>query len=139
MPKPVVNNPIKHIKTITLVSTKIEISKAKRHNREITNPNIPAKNPPKAIFSEPIALEVTTEDAKKKAPIKATIFPKFCVSDKEFWNIIISPITKVISIKNICFGSFSFKNSWLKTAENIGDIDNIRRLEATEEFKIEKM
>ena len=75
MPMPVVKNPIAHIKIIVLNSIKIGILNDIRHNNDIDKANVPAKKPPKAILSEPMALDVTTEEAKKNAPIKAIIFP----------------------------------------------------------------
>ena len=75
MPMPVVKNPIAHIKIVVLKSIKIGILKDIRHNTDIDKANVPAKKPPKAILSDPMALDVTTEAAKKNAPTKAIIFP----------------------------------------------------------------
>ena len=136
---PVVKNPIAHIKIIVLKSIKIGILNDIRHNKDIDRANVPAKKPPKAILSEPMALDVTTEEAKKNAPIKAIIFPNVWLSESEFWKITNNPIIKITKIVKICFGSLSFKNIWLKIAENIGEIDSINKLEATDEFNIENI
>ena len=74
MPMPVVKNPIAHIKIIVFKSIKIGILNDIRHNTDIEKANVPAKKPPKAILSDPMALDVTTEAAKRMRLLKQLYF-----------------------------------------------------------------
>ena len=89
------------------------------------------------MLFEPMALEVTTDAAKKNAPKNAMEFPNSWLSFTEFLKIINKPITNETRITNKDFGKFSFKNILLNIAETTGDMDKINRLDATLEFKIE--
>ena len=137
IPNPVVKNPMIQIRAISFNWIKIDKSKTNKHNNAEQNAKTPAKKPPKAMLFEPMALEVTTDAAKKNAPKNAIEFPKSWLSFTEFSKIINKPTTNETRITNKDFGKFSFKNILLNIAETTGDMDKINRLDATLEFKIE--